>query len=317
MPNILYTNYYLPENYIKAEDVYLKKYDRATTDRMLESGKLDKITVFRSRNEIILKYIELLEDLFSKTKIAPLKVKYIVYTDKTTYATGSYICIPYYLQEKFEMKNASTFLVYQDCCSVFQTMDLLNSIYNDQSDFYTIVLATAFVKGEIEDRETLGVIVGDGLGIMLIGPNEKKGYRIIDTVTRSYGNLSYQDDIYNPINKLNMETRIKTLTGTIKFINDFIKKNNLTACDIKKIIPQSLDIAINQTIASFLKVPFEKVFSENIPKCGHLAAVDIIQNIHDVINSGEIESGDYFLGCGVGIAQSTISSGCVLCMAEC
>lgn len=65
MPNILYTNYYLPENYIKAEDVYLKKYDRATTDRMLESGKLDKITVFRSRNEIILKYIELLEDLFS------------------------------------------------------------------------------------------------------------------------------------------------------------------------------------------------------------------------------------------------------------
>lgn len=317
MPNILYTNYYLPDTYIKAEDIYLKKYDRTTTDMMLESGKLDKITVIQSRKEILLKYVELLQDLFLKTEIDPLKVKYIIYTDKPTYVTGSCMCIPYYLQEKFGMKHASTFLVYQNCSSVFQTLDLLNSMYDDQSDYYTIVLATAFVKDEIEERETLGVIVGDGLGIMLIGPNEKKGYRIIDTVTRSYGNLSYQDDISNPTNKLNMETRIKTLASTIKFINDFITKNNVMVSDIKKIIPQSLDIAINQTLASFLKVPFERVFSENISKCGHLAAVDIIQNIHDVTNSGEIEKGDYFLGCGVGIDQSTISSGCILCMAEC
>jgi 3-oxoacyl-[acyl-carrier-protein] synthase III len=306
----------LPDTYIKAEDVYLKKYDRETTNMMLKSGKLDRISVIQSRNEIILKHVELLEDLLQKTQIDPLKVKYIIYTDKPTYITGNCICIPYYLQERFGMKNASTFLVYQNCSSVFQTLDLMNSMYDDQSDYYTIVLSTAYMKGEIEERETLGVIIGDGLGIMLVGPNEKKGYRIIDTVTKSYGNLSYQNDIYNPINKLNMETRIKTLAGVIQFISEFIKKNNMTAADIKKIVPQSLDIAINQTLASFLKVPFERVFSENISKCGHLAAVDIIQNIHDVINSGEIGSGDYFLGCGVGIDQSTINSGCFLCMVE-
>lgn len=316
MPGILYTNYYLPDTYVKAEEIYLQKYDRITAGIMLESSKLDKITVILDKNEILYKFIELLDDLFFKTKIDPAAVKYIIYTDKATYVTSSCLCIPYYLQEKYKMDRASAFLAYQNCCSVFQTLDILNSMYNNEADYYTIVLSATYKKGDIKDRETLGVIVGDGLGVMLIGPDRKRGCRIIDTVTKSCGCLSYQEDIAHPYNKLNMEMRIKTITGIIRFINEFIGRNGLEAKDIKKFIPQSMDVSINKTLADLLQVPFEKVFSENIPKCGHLGATDLIQNMHDVLHSGELERGDYFLCCGAGVDQSIISTGCILCRVE-
>lgn len=316
MANIVYTNYYLPDTYVKAKDIYLQKYDKITTDQMLESSKLDKITIIQSKNEILCKYIDLLDDLFLKTKIDPAKVKYIIYTDKSTYVTGSYICIPYYLQEKYKMNKATAFLVYQNCCSVFQALDVVNSIYNNHSDYYSLILSTAYRNCDIKDRETLGVIVGDGLGVMLIGPNEKKGYRIVDTITKSNGFLSYHEDINQPYNKLNIEMRIKIMTSAIQFISEFISKNNLEATDIKKFIPPSMDAAINQAIADFLKIPIQRIFSENIPKCGHLAAVDTIQNMHDVIHSGELETGDYFLCCGIGVDQSIVSIGCILGVVE-
>lgn len=92
--------------------------------------------------------------------------------------------------------------------------------------------------------------------------------------------------------------------ATVRTIQRALKKSKLSLDDIALIIPHNINTSSWRRVLSKLGCGEEKLFSENIPRRGHVFGSDMVINLCDAIDSGRLRKGEYALLVTAGLGAS-------------
>lgn len=305
MAGIFYLDYYLPNNFVTVKDVLDKNpyfvlpqnynsLDDYCKDYCNET-KLDKIS-FENKYDMAEIFSELYVRFFETEKIDPAQISHQIYIDEIPNEFG----LAYYLHKKFGMVNATNLKVDHSCVSSIISLDIFGNYLaqnKDDADKIVVLLSSNIFK-TLEDHFSPYTVCGDAAGIIAL-KNKPVEFEILDCVSRADGLFSY--NAYHKVEQMAFN-QLLTYRKGIKTIDELLKRNQLTMEDIRVIIPQNVNHFLNVTIANMLKVPFDKVFTNNLSNGGHLGDVDIIRNFKDCLNSYSISEGELILLYGLGAA---------------
>jgi 3-oxoacyl-[acyl-carrier-protein] synthase-3 len=84
-------------------------------------------------------------------------------------------------------------------------------------------------------------------------------------------------------------------------IRETLRKASLSMDEIRLIIPHNTNRSGCQRLTSILRVNHDRVFTDNIERCGHVCSSDLIINLADAIRTETLREGDYFLMFTVGL----------------
>ena len=173
-----------------------------------------------------------------------------------------------------------------------------------------LVVGTERMSGIIDwdDRSTC-VIFGDGAGAAVL----QKGNNYLDsTFTVKGGNDVINIPHYvgkSPFYTIEGEEPYVMMKGqeTFKFavnaicsdIQELLDKNNLTADDIKYIVPHQANMRIIDFASRKLKIPMEK-FMVNIERFGNTSSASIPMVLDEYSKANKLEKGDLLLMCAFG-----------------
>ncbi len=300
MSKIIYSDYYLPSNTVSAKDILInsKKFlaENSSSDIMEAANKyvkeyeLSEITVEKD-GDIIEIFSAMLSKMFKKINIVPEQILNIFYTSYKHYDYNDYVSVPYCLQEKYELFNASVMILNQHCASTLQAMRIADSLNKSEKGAYSLIISPCFFE-KSEDRYGGGItIYGDGAAIMLIGDDDcDEGFKIIDSFTVSDGHASLYcyDKLNNSENNKydNLKVRLIIFDSIAKVVSRAVKKYETWFNDSKFIIGQSIG-------GKLIKEHFKN--AENMYQNfygGHMEDVDITRNLREVMELTKFKKGD-------------------------
>lgn len=159
------------------------------------------------------------------------------------------------------------------------------------------------------DRSTC-VIFGDGAGAAVLGPVED-GKGILATKIMSDGR--YEDQLYSPGGGTKLGTTHETIDNRDHFFKmkgnelfkvavrsmagiskEMLEKAGYTVDDVKMVIPHQANQRITDAVASRLKVPEEKVYT-NIAQHGNTSSASIAIALDECLKDKKIIEGDLVL----------------------
>ncbi len=332
MAKILYTDYHLPGNmvptgkYFEMVDIPVPKIYSSKeeySEAFIKQNKVEYVGI-ENRFNLVEIFSDMLTKLFENTNIDRNQIKYIFYTKSyaayyALYGDGKYygknrdkscINIPYYLTEKFQLRNTCIITNEGKCSSVTQAMDL-GAMCCDRKKGYSLILTPSI--SERSTRYTNIGLIGDGAGLMLLGGNEEESdFEIIDSFLKTNGELScsifnsrdnlacLQDSISNvvPVHA-NYETM---------FRSEVLDSHGINSEDIKAVITLNLKYLVDK----YNKLYPSKAYADNLPYGGHISDVDIIRNFKDFSRNSKLNPGDYFLLSAYGTDFTGLEYGGVL-----
>lgn len=315
MAGVVYTDYHIYDECIRVGDALKSRRqfvlpegynnDEEYVEAFKQQTGLDKISVL-SKDKVIRNFEEMLERMFEKTSISEKEIAYFISVDLYSNSNDN-ISICSYLHKKYNISDAVMFSLHQGCGSTFVSMGLAQKLL-DENHRYMLIISSCFAPS-LSDRYIGTTVVGDGLGLMLIGYDTGR-YEIVDSISVSDGQVSY--DIFNKVAfKPNVLSVVIKGTGVIK---KTLNKNGMTLDDIVQIIPQNINYQkYSGLYTKILNVSPDKMFLSNIADGGHLGDIDIIRNLKDIFDDPSVKSGDYYLLYGIGGPQGKDKSyNCVI-----
>lgn len=298
MSGILYSDYYLPSNEIKIEDIIKNsKHKHARDEDFIEcfvSQSRQQTICIENEKEQIQIFEELLAKMLEKGDIQAEEVTHILYTSPND-RTEAGVYIPYYLQEHFGFMKATIIGMVQECVTTLQAMRISDALVESGQANKVLILSICY-GWNMEDRYTGNTVVGDGAGIMVVGKSENMLAKIINGTSLSQGTYSFYKYLKMPPKVSGMEIAKQGK----EFINTFISNNQLTFDDIYLMILQNINYSEYHMYTQYLGIDMEKIFSQNISKGGHLAEVDSIRNFTDYIRANQTSVGHKLLMFGSG-----------------
>lgn len=318
MPGIIYSDYFIPNNYISVEEAV-----RNSPDFKLPAEFDSYETLFKRQREIgfdkvaigtyetnVITFTNLMTDLINKTHVNPEEINYLIETDPVLFNVNhSNINITHYLKMKFGMNNAAVFALSQNCSAVSLAIGLtLETIRNKGG--YAIILSNNISPCRNRAVPQWAGVQGDGASILLVG-KEPYEYEIVDYKSSSYGYPSYRDYLRTQNDVPDNKYLIAMHNHCIKEIKKFLETNSVSINDVCMMIPQSTNrYTYLQIYASALGISEDKIFLDNIPRGGHMGNVDVARNLKDftklysphkdalvlMITAGYELSGDHTIG---------------------
>lgn len=324
MSKILYSDYYLPSNTVSAKDIlldsknFLAEYSSSNimeaANKYVKEYELSEITVEKD-GDIIEIFSAMLSKMLKKIEIVPEEIKNIFYTSFTHYDYNNYVSVPYYLQEKYKLTNASVMILNQHCASTLQAMRIADSLSKSEKGACSLIISPCFYERS-EDRYAGGIsLFGDGASIMLIGDDDcDEGFKIIDSFSVSDGHASLY--CYDKINNFennkydNFKIRLIAFDSISKVVGKAVKKYETWFHNSKFIIGQSVG---GKHIEKYFKN------AENIYQNfygGHMKDVDTTRNLREVMDLTKFEKGDKISLIALGGDLKSTSFTSVFCQYE-
>ncbi|MBU3178013.1 hypothetical protein KPL47_16920 [Clostridium estertheticum] len=328
MSKIIYSDYYIPSNTVLVKDILLNSKDflasnsltdiNEAADKFITNTGIKEVTVEKD-GDIIDIFSTMLNKMFVEMDIEPKKIKNIFYTSDKHYDYNDCVSVPYYLQEKYKLSNATVMTLNQLCSSTLQAIRIADSLNKSEKGAYSLIISPCFLDKGI-DRYAGGVtIIGDGASIMLIGDDDcNEGFKIIDTISISDGRVSYY--CYDNFNKSekdkydNLKIRLITLESIAKASRKMVNEYEEWFKDSKFIIGQNVS-------SKYLK-DYLMNYLNNVGKTyqnyhgGHIEDVDITRNLRDVMDSVKFEKGDKIVLFGQGSDFKCVNSTSIFCQYE-
>jgi len=167
------------------------------------------------------------------------------------------------------------------------------------------------------DRSTC-ILFGDGAGAMLIEPANGSGEDggFIDFLGEIDG--SGGDYLKMPAGGSRMPATVETVQNRMHYVHqdgqqvfryavrkmyevchELLRRNGLTAADVRRLIPQQANRRIIAATAERLELPFERIVI-NIDRYGNTTAGTIPLATRDALTSGRLKKGDLVLFAAVG-----------------
>lgn len=207
---------------------------------------------------------------------------------------------------KTGLKNAFTFDLNAACSGFVFAITTASKFIESGSHKKVIVVGADKMSSIIDytDRATC-IIFGDGAGAILLEPDEE-GYGIQDTILKSDGKGS--ENLYikaggsaHPSTVENVMAREQyviqhgrpvfkaAVSGMSDVVKTIISRNNMTADDVRWLVPHQANRRIIETVAKMADYPMERVML-NIHKYGNTTAATIplcLWDYEDQIKKGD------------------------------
>jgi 3-oxoacyl-[acyl-carrier-protein] synthase III len=215
------------------------------------------------------------------------------------------------IQKELGAKNAAGMDVFAACSGFLYGLTMVESMIRTGQIRHALVIGAEVLTKYVDytDRSTC-VIFGDGAGAAVLGPvADDKG--ILATKIMSDG--SYEEQLFAPGGGTKLGTTHETIDNRDHFFKmrgnelfkvavrsmagiskEMLDKAGYTVDDVKLVIPHQANQRITDAVASRLKVPEEKVYS-NIAEHGNTSSASIPIALDECLQRGKIEEGDLVL----------------------
>ncbi len=215
------------------------------------------------------------------------------------------------IQAQIGATNAAGMDIFAACSGFLYGLTMVESMIKTGQINYALVIGAEVLTKYVDytDRSTC-VIFGDGAGAAVVGAVES-GKGILATKIRSDGR--YEDQLYAPGGGTKLGTTHETIDNGDHFFKmkgnelfkvavrsmteislEMLEKAGCTVDDVDLVIPHQANQRITDAVASRLKVPEEKVYS-NIAEHGNTSSASIPIALDECIEAGKIKDGDLVL----------------------
>ncbi len=215
------------------------------------------------------------------------------------------------IQKELGALNAAGMDVFAACSGFLYGVTMVESMIRTGVIKNALVIGAEVLTKYVDytDRSTC-VIFGDGAGAAVLGPvADDKG--VLATKIRSDGR--YDEQLYAPGGGTKMGLTHETIDNGDNFFKmkgnelfkvavrsmskvskEMLEKAGYTVEDLKMVIPHQANQRITDAVASRLKLPEEKVYS-NIAQHGNTSSASIPIALDECLKDGKIVEGDLVL----------------------
>lgn len=237
----------------------------------------------------------------------------IVTTSTPDYLTPSMSCL---IQNGIGSKNTPAFDLNSACSGfIYGIATAKSMILSDMCKCVMVVGCEGLSKiVDWEDRNTC-VLFGDGAGAVILGEVEE-GFGIIESHLGADGNMGglitipcthYEDADLEKRHHENKQVLWMDGSEVFKFAvrivpyatEKVLEQAGMTLDDITLIVPHQANIRIIDGAAKRLNISEEKIYI-NISRFGNISSASVPVALDEVVKSGRIKKGDYFIIVGFG-----------------
>lgn len=212
------------------------------------------------------------------------------------------------IQHKLGLDNIACFDISAACSGFIYGLEIARN-FIDTGRYKRILVVAAECMSRVTDYtdRTTCVLLGDGAVATIVSKTDKNS-GILDTylgASGKYGNLLYVpaggsrmpasfETVEKRLHYMKMEGsslfRI-AVTAMSESVKKILERNQVSAEQIKLIIPHQANIRIIQSVAKLTDFPMEKVFV-NIEKYGNMSAASVGVALDEAVKSEKIHNGD-------------------------
>lgn len=245
------------------------------------------------------------KQLIQKTGVDPDTIDALIVTTSTAdYKFPSTASI---VLGKLGLKNAFAFDMWAACCGFLYTMDLAASMIQSGRCKKIIVIGADKMSSVVDykDRSTCALF-GDGAAAVLMEATEEENIGVMDAHFRTDGkglpflHIKAGGSVCAPshftvdhrLHYLYQEGRTVFRYAVTDMSNDVaevMKRNELTADDVKWVVPHEANLRIIEAVTKRIGLPMEKVVV-NIERYGNTSAATIPLALWD--NEKNMKKGD-------------------------
>ncbi len=215
------------------------------------------------------------------------------------------------IQKELGATNAAGMDVFAACSGFLFGLTLVESMIRTGQITNALVIGAEVLTKYVDytDRSTC-VIFGDGAGAAVLGPvADNKG--ILATKILSDGR--YEEQLFSPGGGTKMGLTHETIDNGDNFFKmrgnelfkvavrsmakvskEMLAKSGYTIDDLKMVIPHQANQRITDAVASRLKIPEDKIYS-NIAEHGNTSSASIPIALDECLKQGKIVEGDLIL----------------------
>ncbi len=218
------------------------------------------------------------------------------------------------LQEKLGLPGVPALDVRNQCTGFIYGISIADQ-YIKTGKYKRIMLVGAEIHSNGLDLSTRGrdvaVLFGDGAGVVIVEPSDDPDRGILSSHLHADGRFARELFGENP-GSLNFPRLTKEMIddtsiypymngrqvfkhAVVRFceaIEECLKANNVSPDQVKLVIPHQANQRITEAVAHRFGYSMDRVFS-NIHKYGNTTAASIPIALHEALNEGKIEKGDY------------------------
>jgi 3-oxoacyl-[acyl-carrier-protein] synthase III len=185
----------------------------------------------------------------------------------------------------------------QYCASVLAALRVAHNMIASGSARRVMVLGADFFGGSWR-REVWGLTVeGEAGSAALVEPGATRN-RIVTIVNQMHGQF------YRGVSAAARDTgEFATMyyLVALRVIREALRKAKATLADIRLIVPHNINRANWAPLLRHIGCDWDKLYSENIPRYGHLCGNDLMVNLADAAAEGRLRAGDLVLLVTVGL----------------
>ncbi len=191
-----------------------------------------------------------------------------------------------HLQSEFRLDDAIVIgLNQQACTSMLGSLRIARGLLATEPSFDKILCLTAdrFPEGAIYEQ-SYNLISDGGAGWVM--SRQEKGFRYLGGHQITNGALVRASDDESVGTYFNYTHRL---------IQQALARTQLSMSDIAWIVPQNMNIKAWQILSRLLKIDFERVFFDPLPRCAHVISGDPVINLYHLDRAGKLRPGDMLL----------------------
>lgn len=303
-----YLDYYLPaeskrisELVEEVDQASIPSFFRTREDYLIFVETILELTHIRVENQ--LNEAQMLDPMITRmlesNNLAPTDIDLIIMTRDGNQDTRDNL--GQFIQFHYKMTNAFVLNISGNhCANMAVAWNMVRTWSGLNNKIKNILVLNAFKTKQIDERIVGSYgLLSDGAGIMLL--SKKAGLcRLKDSLVLSNGMLHKVD-----MNKDNSLMHLKYTTNSIK---QLMTRNSVLAADICQVVPQNANIILISNAVMESGIPVQKIFTDNISRCGHIDSVDFIINLKDILDNNRFKRDDLLLMLNIGWAGSYVSS---------
>jgi 3-oxoacyl-[acyl-carrier-protein] synthase-3 len=191
-----------------------------------------------------------------------------------------------HLQTDFGLDGAIAIGVNQQACTaLLGSLRLAHGLLATEPGFDKVFCLTAdrFPDGAIYEQ-SYNLISDGGAGWVM--SREPRGFRYLGGHHITNGALVMASDDESVGTYFNYTHRL---------IHQALARTGLAMSEIAWIVPQNMNVKAWQILARLLKIDFERVFFDPLPRCAHVISGDPVINLLHLDRAGKLARGDKLL----------------------
>jgi 3-oxoacyl-[acyl-carrier-protein] synthase-3 len=294
------TSYFLPPSISIDTYASLANVPAAQRDQLSMVHGLRCVHVAEGYDPPLEMAVQAVSGLFEKQDVDPLSIDALIVFHTVTYMSFEPHALVEKLRKHLGLKRATGFSVNgQNCASPISALRVARNLIMTGAAKTVLLVGADYFLGSMQRMIEDFTVQGDAASAALVQANCETN-RIIAINTYTDGSLFKGIDAgpheWEQFN-------ISYYLASRRLILDSLRRVSLSIDDIALIIPHNTNIPSWRKLLAILKVGEDRLYGENIKRCGHVCSSDLMVNFTDAVVDRRINKGDYVLMFTVGIGS--------------